>query len=69
MQSSPPPEVLQVFVFCNKYLYIFANRIYNFSAMLKQGLYACATCGLAMQDMSRVWMDIDREVAQTPMPR
>jgi len=40
-----------------------------YSAMLKQGLYACATCGLAMQDMSRVWMDIDREVAQTPMPR
>jgi len=37
--------------------------------MVSNGLYACPTCGLSMQDMSRVWKDIDRDVAETPMPR
>ena len=37
--------------------------------MLAQGLYACPTCGLAMQDMSRYWRNMDAEVAATPMPR
>lgn len=39
-----------------------------FTGMMKQGLYACPTCGLSMQDMSRVWDSIDREVVSTPMP-
>jgi len=39
-----------------------------FVGMMKQGLYACPTCGLSMQDMSRVWANIDSEVASTPMP-
>jgi len=40
-----------------------------FFGMMKQGLYACPTCGLSMQDMSRVWASIDNEVSNTPMPR
>jgi len=40
-----------------------------FNGMIKEGLFACPTCGLSMHDMSRVWADIDREVANTPMPR
>jgi hypothetical protein len=39
-----------------------------FTGMMKQGLVACPTCGLSMQDMSRVWASIDMEVASTPMP-
>jgi len=37
--------------------------------MVRQGLYSCPTCGLSMQDMSRAWQSVDREVAATPMPR
>ena len=40
-----------------------------YKEMLGQGLYACPTCGLAMQDMSSAWRSIDREVQSTPMPR
>ena len=40
-----------------------------YTTMLKQGLYACPLCGLSMQDMGSVWSNLDREVAQTPMPR
>jgi hypothetical protein len=35
--------------------------------MLRNGLFACPVCGLSMQDMD--WAALDREVAQTPMPR
>merc|ERR1711862_752577 len=35
---------------------------------MKEGLYACPTCGKSMQDMTSVWDKVDREVAETPMP-
>ena len=37
--------------------------------MMREGLYSCPTCGLSMQDMTEAWGQVDREVAQTPMPR
>jgi len=40
-----------------------------YTTMLNQGLYACPLCGLSMQNMGSVWANLDREVAQTPMPR
>jgi len=39
-----------------------------FKDMMKEGLYACPTCGKSMQDMTSVWDKVDREVAETPMP-
>lgn len=40
-----------------------------FKDMISQGMYTCPTCSKSMMDMEDVWQNVDREVADTPMPR
>ncbi|CAG0881992.1 unnamed protein product [Cyprideis torosa] len=39
-----------------------------FEELLRAGLYACPICNAALVNMERVWRQLDREVAETPMP-